>query len=44
LCRSGVLKGLLMLPLILPAYVLGVVLINLAAFPLWIDHGYATLY
>jgi hypothetical protein len=45
LCRSsGVLKGLLLLPIILPAYVVGVLLINVAALPLWLDHGYATLY
>jgi hypothetical protein len=33
-----------MLPLILPAYVLGVLFINIAALPLWLDHGYASLY
>ena len=42
--RSGIFKGLLLLPLILPAYVLGVTLMNIIAFPLWLDHGYATIY
>jgi len=41
---SGIFKGLLLLPLILPAYVLGVTLMNIIAFPLWLDHGYATIY
>jgi hypothetical protein len=39
-----VVKGLVLLPVVLPAYVLGVLLFNLAALPLWLDHGYATLY
>ena len=41
---TGALKGLVMLPLLLPLYVFGTLLVNLLALPLWIDHGFTTLY
>jgi hypothetical protein len=41
---SGVLKGLILAPLVLPALIVGILAINCAALPLWLDHAFATLY
>ena len=41
---TGALKGLVMLPLLLPLYVFGTLLVNVLALPLWIAHGFTTLY
>ena len=41
---TGWAKGIVMLPFLLPLYVLGTLLVNVLALPLWLDHGFTTLY
>ena len=41
---SGIIKGVIMLPVLLPTYVLGALIINLMSIPIWIDHGLSMLY
>ncbi len=41
---TGAIKGLIMLPLLLPLYVIGTLLVNLLALPMWFDHAFTTLY
>ena len=41
---TGAVKGLVLMPLLLPLYVLGTLLVNVLALPLWLDHGFTTLY
>jgi hypothetical protein len=41
---SGVVKGVIMLPVLLPIYVLGALVINAMSIPIWLDHGLSMLY
>jgi hypothetical protein len=41
---SGVVKGVIMLPVLLPIYVLGAVVVNVMSIPIWLDHGLSMLY
>jgi len=40
---TGALKGLALLPVLLPWQVLTVLFVNLACFVQWLDHGFAAI-
>ena len=40
---TGLIKGVILLPLVVMMHFMTVLFTNIVAFPIWLDHGYAAI-